>query len=1025
MLPWVYIGVAAMVTVSSLLYRTIGPRLSLQLFLPSVVAFNALSFFAMWLALWQSPQPWLRLALPIWLEVPFFLNAMVFYELADRVFDIRQVKRLYGRILSIGFLAGIVAGLTAAGVTGLIGAAHVVGLSFLSSLGLLAVTLWIQRTYSAELVSGDSREEGDAESEAHGRSARDLFKHPLALLIFLMVGMTILEFYILDNVFFGFAGKSFPGEAEFAVFYGTFSAAVNLVTMILLGFVTNRVLSRFGVGVGLMVMPGILLVVVVAANGVGSAGEYAGVMLGLVIAAKFLDDVLTPSFNEASSDVVYQALPLQYRGQSRSLADGVIYPVCAGIAGVLLLGLTRQAGADAKGLLALLLVVLIVCFVVARRIPAAYRESLRTALDRRSLHADPLLPTDAATVALLQAGLDDDSPSRVLYCLDLLIEHSPDSLDDLLVRLLDHRSDAVQRSALVRIADQRASSALPAVRRLAEEGSSPAVRGTAVLALAALLESEVVDEILPHLQAHAPEVQQSAMIGLLRSGGIEGVLAAGEHLLDMSRNPDAGQRARAATVIGAVGNSSFHRPLAALLGDEAIEVRRAALAAARLLGTARLLDPVARCLEVPGLRRPVGVALVAIGDAAIPRVLEIYAAGLADPALRELMLGILGRMRSESARNALRELLAAHSAPERASLAEALLRAGVRADKDPTAIHEAMEAAGRDAAWALSAAHRLRARDEASLLAESLFQFVDRQRDAILSFVGCLHPTNVVRRASALLEWPSPEMRAYAVELLDNTLVSKEKALLLPLIDGSNRDRQRRELQARFPVTHRTADEWCELIAIGDEVPAYRWLRCVALHELASTEDATQREVVRRLADDSDPEVRSSVRFLLAGWNEFEGQEGGVSMPSTVERVIFLKAIPIFSEIPEAALAELANRLRVQSFEPDTTIVSEGEIGTSLYVVVRGSVRVHRGEDEIARMDEGSVFGELAALDPHPRTASVTTLDEALLFSLDREALYELMAEHPIMLRGIIKILCERLRERHTNRDVATAPTTF
>ena len=63
----------------------------------------------------QETREWLRLALPIWLEVPFFLNAMVFYELADRIFDIRQVKRLFGSIISIGFLAGIIAGLTAAG----------------------------------------------------------------------------------------------------------------------------------------------------------------------------------------------------------------------------------------------------------------------------------------------------------------------------------------------------------------------------------------------------------------------------------------------------------------------------------------------------------------------------------------------------------------------------------------------------------------------------------------------------------------------------------------------------------------------------------------------------------------------------------------------------------------------------------------------------------------------------------------------------------------------------------------------
>ena len=63
-------------------------------------------------------------------------------------------------------------------------------------------------------------------------------------------------------------------------------------------------------------------------------------------------------------------------------------------------------------------------------------------------------------------------------------------------------------------------------------------------------------------------------------------------------------------------------------------------------------------------------------------------------------------------------------------------------------------------------------------------------------------------------------------------------------------------------------------------------------------------------------------------------------------------------------------------------------------------------------LGQGAVFGELAALDTQPRTASVTAVDEALIFSIDQETLYEMMAEHAVMLRGIIRVLCERLREK-------------
>ena len=64
----------------------------------------------------------------------------------------------------------------------------------------------------------------------------------------------------------------------------------------------------------------------------------------------------------------------------------------------------------------------------------------------------------------------------------------------------------------------------------------------------------------------------------------------------------------------------------------------------------------------------------------------------------------------------------------------------------------------------------------------------------------------------------------------------------------------------------------------------------------------------------------------------------------------------------------------------------------------------------LAKLTEREVFGELAALDPEPRVASVTALEDTDLFRINQDALYELMAEHIEVARGIIHILCSRLR---------------
>lgn len=130
----------------------------------------------------------------------------------------------------------------------------------------------------------------------------------------------------------------------------------------------------------------------------------------------------------------------------------------------------------------------------------------------------------------------------------------------------------------------------------------------------------------------------------------------------------------------------------------------------------------------------------------------------------------------------------------------------------------------------------------------------------------------------------------------------------------------------------------------------------------------------------------------------------------TLEKVVILKSVSIFSDTPEELLAEVASILGEVEVGANETIIEKGEIGRSMYIIVDGSVRVHDGDRTIAELGPRDIFGELAALDPEPRSASVTSLAEAHLFRLDQHALYELMAEHSEVAYSIIRILCRRLR---------------
>ncbi len=133
-------------------------------------------------------------------------------------------------------------------------------------------------------------------------------------------------------------------------------------------------------------------------------------------------------------------------------------------------------------------------------------------------------------------------------------------------------------------------------------------------------------------------------------------------------------------------------------------------------------------------------------------------------------------------------------------------------------------------------------------------------------------------------------------------------------------------------------------------------------------------------------------------------------MLSTVEKVLFLKKVDLFRQVPGEELTRIARIAREVSFDTDEVVINEGEIGDSLYLIIEGGVRVHIGDQDISYLEESKCFGEIAILDAAPRTASITAIKPVKALRISREEFTDLLHERNEIAIGVIKILTLRLR---------------
>lgn len=488
-------------------------------------------------------------------------------------------------------------------------------------------------------------------------------------------------------------------------------------------------------------------------------------------------------------------------------------------------------------------------------------------------------------------------------------------------------------------------------------------------------------------------------------------------------------RSRVATALARTHDPSVAADVSALLADPHPDVRLAAAGAIGLLAEATTRDAWIRPLlgdRDPLVRATAARVLLEGGpDAEAEQVVSALTAA-ADPETRaaglRALTAWLGQGSFERAAAGLRD-----PAPVVRSQASRTVAA-----IDPTRATPVLVEALADDDVAVRRA-----------VAEALGRIGADARDAV---IGSLFVPD--RRDGALaalerirLDEPAPKVQRFAAESVARALDDDRLATSidaggddrLALLRDSLRARSRREallaLRAAAALdrgdalsvaleTLSVADpqQRANALEIIDTVGDHGIVRpLMSIWEPGEASGRGGQELDRLLADPDDW-IRDCARWAIA-----QGEGGSMTETMTtvplMERVVFLRKVPLFADLEPMDLKPIAAIATEHSFADGDTIAEQGESGDEMYAIALGEVAVVAREAEgmdrtLAVRSTGEVIGEMAVITSRPRMASLVARGDVRLLTLARRQFEAIIRERPEISLAVMRVLCDRLATR-------------
>ncbi|MBO2010578.1 cyclic nucleotide-binding domain-containing protein [Hymenobacter negativus] len=973
-------------------------------------------------------------------RVIYLLTNLEFWGVSAVVFDVRQSKRLFSTISAGDMPAKALGAILAALIHGDAQLPILLGVSFVA---YLAALLTLRSTLNSHTVEATARPVRRVH-KAPGKLARQLFggsELVLAMCLSLVAISAVISG--VEYMFFIHVKHKFHESEDVMQSVGWILAITYFAATFFKLLVSRQALERYGVQWSLRLLPVVALASLAVFGGLKVAHGYTQTeQLVFYCGLYLLLEVLRRTVFDPVFLVLFQPLAPPQRLAAHTLAKGFYEPLGMGLTGLLFFAF-RYSGLLDGGLPFLWMgALLLLALLFLRRTYLNYLAELKEGLGRRFAETAELAPPDAARHVVL-AHLLSRHPTEVLNAMAWLRQHEPATLAVHAPTLLE---DADERVRLALLATPEARP-LPveALQALALRDPAPAVREVAAQQLAtAIPDAPTVTALL-----NGPDMAA-------RQGGIRGSLKVAP-LHEAARTslyqllPKAGKAANPASGLAALKllglfPLDIQRHLVEnQLASAEPEVVKATLKALGSVGHLQLAHHLLVALDSKKYWSVAADSLVKLGPAVLPLVREALFRE-AEPAHPQRLALVLERLDTSASRAVLVELARHPHLFSRGVALRALRRFPARSADRPTfehLLHEEFMLATQLLQGVVA--------DGRPDFAATIDYELTLLHQRVFGLLAQLYDAELVATAQRNVAHAARERQANALEILDNLIPRPiyqglqallddtpvvEKAALFARVSAGTGLAQSHLVDATriaaAPVlrayTAQLMPEPLPTLLLRRGHAAFTsWTLSVALRHWQPTEPdalvllrpyfSSPYLLLRESAQLAARALAAQLGQSLSALQLPDAMSHSHATPeariSALERVDILKNTALFAQTPENVLSSVVPIMKEVTFHEGEEIFAKGDLGTSLFIVHDGQVGVFTGSQQLATFEAGDFFGELALLDAEPRSATAVALSEVLAFRIDQEDFYDVMEERAEVLRNILRMLCQRIRQQN------------
>ncbi|MDP7122544.1 MAG: Npt1/Npt2 family nucleotide transporter [Candidatus Marinimicrobia bacterium] len=999
-LPHMMIITAVMIGITIAIMTKLSAKIPVVPQIIGTFGIGATSFIVIQLLLAE----WIYPVLYIWFEVIGTVMMIQFWMLTGSAFTAREAKRLFSLIASGAAIANTILGFSMGSLV------DAFGTNFL----LPSTSVFIGFAIVAAIFGGRFIE---TESSAPSKSAKPkketktkggMLASPYLKVMTLTIAFAAVVGALVDYQMKIIVSDNLD-ESEMAALFGTLYGAIGFVSIFMQFFVTGRFLSKFGVLWGLMFLPAVLLL--------GNGMVFLAPVVISGVLAKAGDQIFRFTLHDTSSQLLWLPVSPQEKSKAKPFIDGTVKNGAAGIAGLLIIGLSFFV--DDIRLLSIPSVVMLAVWLVANfKLKTGYVAELRKAIEKRRLDFEELEidVTDPVIVETIRKTLTEGDDHQKLFALDTMknLPLAPWKSD--ILELFESGSPVLKGKILVMTSKHPDIIPDEVITPLIDhEDESLAAR--AMISCGIRRNTSTAGQLVELLSKSSRERKAAAAASLILMEDSSSTQA-NETINQMLFDEDKSTQLAALSSVGHISGILSDEGLAKLLNDDSPDVRSRAAQLAEERSDESLISPLVRNLDDPHTLPAARRALKFFDESTVAEKLGDV---LNDEETSATLLIGAVRTLSDYRDHADLEKIIEQGSSDKLDLTkevvDSLLKLARQSPLPEEIIHKSdalLKEMAEETYSALTLFQMFEDDEKGYLIRDFLSTTVTKRKGLILKLALLPFPDSPIETYMHALTAGESGAQSNVLEILDNLLSIEIREFIIPLFDDSDLsekvDRGNQFVSKQADATEAVANwlysgnPWTSAIALD-----YSLNSNTNNEELDWTKiprDQTIREVCSaQWAKDSSP-LKTMKDFPT---EEFILKEA--SMYSTLEKTIFMKGVDLFRDISGEEVSHVAQIAEEIEYGSEQTIFDEGDVGDSMFIIIDGAVKIHKGDKELAVLSKGKFVGEMALLDQEPRSASVTSTEETTLLEINGEDFYDLMASRMEIMQGIVKILTQRLRE--------------